>query len=143
MTLGNNTIWLANAGVNVITISYNTTVWKSYSFFSFQIWIFFKNATQPNFILSYENNATTNQSATILGYTRLFYYDIYTQANSIYTPMTLRITTNETYPGSQIPAASICLVQILYVGQNTPCLIQTLYNQNESPFITYSSRLFN
>ncbi len=26
MTIGNNTIWLANAGVNVTTISYNTTV---------------------------------------------------------------------------------------------------------------------
>lgn len=76
-----------------------------------------------------------------MGYTRLFYYDIYTQPNAVYTPMVLQITTNETYPGSQIPAASICYVQILYVGSNIPCLISTLYNQNESPFITYSSRL--
>jgi len=104
---------------------------------------FFKNATRPNFVLSYENNGTSNQSSTILGYTRLFYYDIYTQPNGIYTPMTLKITTNETYPGSQIPAASICLVQILYVGANTPCFIQTLYNEDQSPFVTYSSRLFN
>lgn len=55
--------------------------------------------------------------------------------------MTLRITTNETYPGSSIPAASICLVQIVSVGNNVPCLIPTLYNQNQSPYITYSSRL--
>ncbi len=103
---------------------------------------FLKNATQPTFDLSYENNSTNNQSITILGATRLFYYDIYTQANSIYTPMIVRITTNETYPGSNIPAASICLVKILYIGENLPCVIQTLYNQDESPFITYSSRFF-
>jgi hypothetical protein len=54
--------------------------------------------------------------------------------------MTLQITTNETYPGSGIPAASICLVEILYVGENVPCLIPTLYNQYQSPFITYSSQ---
>jgi hypothetical protein len=100
----------------------------------------FKSATQPSFDLLYENNSTNNLSATTLGATRLFYYDIYTQPNGIYTPMTLKISTNETYPGSQIPAASICLVSILYVGQNVPCLIQSLYNQDQSPFITYSSR---
>jgi len=55
--------------------------------------------------------------------------------------MVLQITTNETYPGSGIPAASICLVEILYVGQNLPCLISTFYNQYQSPFVTYSSRL--
>lgn len=114
--------------------------------FSFQIYLkilFSKNATRPSFQLSYENNGTANQSITTLGYTRLFYYDIFTKANSIYTPMTLRITTNETYPGSSVPAASICLVKVLYVGQNIPCLIQTFYNQDESPYITYSSRYFN
>ncbi|CAF0916171.1 unnamed protein product [Rotaria sp. Silwood1] len=123
VTLGNNTIWLGNANVNVTTINYNIT-----------------NATQPTFSLSYENNSTTNQSATMLGYTRLFYYDIYTKASGIYTPMILKITTNETSYGSGIPAASICLVKILYIGSNLPCLIQTLYNQDQSPFITYSSR---
>ena len=57
--------------------------------------------------------------------------------------MTVRITTNETYVGSKIPAASICRVKVLYVGQNVPCLIPTLYNQNQSPFVTYSSRLIS
>ncbi|UJR30625.1 hypothetical protein I4U23_018150 [Adineta vaga] len=123
MTLGNNTIWLGNAAFNVSTISYNNSV-----------------ATQPTFSLSYDNNATTNQSATKLGYTRLFYYDIYTQPNGVYTPMTVRITTNETSPGSGQPAASICLVKVLYVGANLPCVIQTYYNQDQSPYITYSSR---
>ncbi|CAF4036975.1 unnamed protein product [Adineta steineri] len=123
MTLGNNTIWLGNAAVNITPISYNSTT-----------------ATRPTFALSYENNSTSNYSSTFLGYTRLFYYDIYTQPNGIYTPMTLSITTNETTPGSGIAAASICAVQVLYVGQNTPCLIPTLYNQNQSPFITYASR---
>ena len=102
MTLGNNTIWLANAAINVTTISYNITVRRKSFFFKF-IWIF-KNTTRPSFDLSYENNATTNASVTTLGYTRLFYYDIYTTANSVYTPMLLRITTNETYPGNNIPA---------------------------------------
>ncbi|CAF2512453.1 unnamed protein product [Rotaria sp. Silwood2] len=123
VTFGNNTIWLSSTNINVTTINYNIT-----------------NATQPTFSLSYETNSTTNQSATILGNTRLFYYDIYTKASGIYTPMVLRITTNETSLGSGIPAASICLVKILYVGSNLPCLIQTLYNQDQSPFITYSSR---
>lgn len=99
-----------------------------------------KNATLPTFLLSYENNSTGNSSATTLGYTRLFYLDMYTQADGIYTPMTLKITTNETSVGSSIPAASICLVKVLYVGQNIPCMIQTLYNQDQSPFIMYSSR---
>ncbi len=107
------------------------------------IYLNFQNATRPSFVLSYENNGTANQSVTNLGYTRLFYYDIYTKADSVYTPMTLRITTNETYPGSSIPAASICLVQVLYVGENVPCLIPTLYNQDQSPFVTYSSRFIN
>jgi hypothetical protein len=99
-----------------------------------------KNATRPSFALSYENNSTNNQSVTNLGDSRLFYYDIYTQPNSIYTPMTLQITTNETFVGSGVPAMSICLVEILYVGENVPCLISTLYNQYQSPFITYSSQ---
>ncbi|CAF3632430.1 unnamed protein product [Rotaria sordida] len=123
VTFGNNTIWIGNANINVTTINYNIT-----------------NATQPTFALSYENNTTTNQSTTILGYTRLFYYDIFTKPTGIYTPMILRIKTNETSFGSGIPAASICRVKILYVGSNLPCLMQTLYNQDNSPFITYSSR---
>lgn len=126
--------------INVTAISYNITVRKSWFLLSFQLIEIFKSATQPSFDLLYENNSTNNLSATTLGATRLFYYDIYTQPNGIYTPMTLKISTNETYPGSQIPAASICLVSILYVGQNVPCLIQSLYNQDQSPFITYSSR---
>lgn len=78
------------------------------------------------------------------GYSRLFYYDIYTQATGIYTPMSLKVTTDETSAGSGIPAASICLVKILYAGQNLRCFIQSLYNQYQSPFIRYSSRfLFN
>ncbi|CAF3743558.1 unnamed protein product [Rotaria socialis] len=123
ITFGNDTVWVGTAPVTVTTISYNTT-----------------NATEPIFNLSYETNNTVNQATTILGLTRLFYYDIYTKATGTYTPMTLRIMTNETSIGSRIPAASICLVKILYVGQNLPCLIPQFYNQDQSPFITYSSR---
>ena len=101
---------------------------------------YFQAATQPTFELSYDSNSTSNQSATTLGYTRLFYYDIYTKASGVYTPMTVRITTNETLPGSSLPAASICLVKVLYVGKNLPCLVDTYYNQAQSPYITYSSR---
>ncbi|CAF2076674.1 unnamed protein product [Rotaria magnacalcarata] len=121
--LGNNTIWIGTAAVNVTTTSYNTT-----------------NVTVPIFNLSYETNNTNNQSTTISGLTRLFYCDIYTKATGIYTPMSLRITTNETSIGSRIPAASICLVEILYVGQNLRCLIPQFYNQDQSSLITYSSR---
>ena len=95
------------------------------------VWV--KNINYPNNALinvfQYGNN-TVNQSTTILGLTRLFYYDIYTKATGIYTPMALRITTNETSIGSRIPAASICLVKILYVGQNLRCFNPKLYNDD-------------
>ena len=107
--------------------------------FSFSLFLS-QNATRPTFQLSYENNGTVNQSVTNLGDTRLVYYDIYTKPNSIYTPMVVRITTNETAIGSGILSLSICAVKILYVGQNVPCVISTLYNQAQSPFITYSSK---
>ena len=104
------------------------------------MYLHFKNTTQPRFEVSYDTNNVTNQSATILGATRLFYYDVYTKPDNVYTSMVIRITTNETYLGSGIPAASICLVKVLSVGDNIPCLYDTLYNQDQSLFITYSSR---
>jgi hypothetical protein len=51
MTMGNNTLWLANEAVNVTTISYNTTVRRN-SLFSFE---FISNflRTQLNPVFNY------------------------------------------------------------------------------------------
>lgn len=81
-----------------------------------------------------------------LGYTadvgqpRAFFLDIYTQPGSVYEPMNVEFVMPETVLGNGVPAATICSVQMYYVGVYSVCA-QSAYVNNYQ--ISYLARFNN
>jgi hypothetical protein len=61
---------------------------------------------------------------------RMAYLDIYTSPGLVYSPMTLKISIPETVLGNSIPAGSVCLASIHYVGIYAKCVQQMFINAN-------------
>ena len=64
---------------------------------------------------------------------RAVFYDIYTSAGSIYSPMIIKVEmpqigTNILY------SASICRVKLVYTGINSMCILKEFINSNNIEF---------
>ena len=71
---------------------------------------------------------------------RAFYLDMYTKPGSIYTPMNISIIMPETVIGNNIPAATVCSVQIYYVGAFSSCIRKDFINNPLNYQIQYLQR---
>jgi hypothetical protein len=71
---------------------------------------------------------------------RALYFDIKTNPGSIYMPMDVEIVMPETKAGSGVLAASICRVELDYVGINSLCVQKELVNDPQSGRVSYFQR---
>jgi hypothetical protein len=68
------------------------------------------------------------------------YFYINTKPGSIYMPMDIEIIMPETSLGSGVPAGSLCLVEVDFVGIYSSCAQKEVINDPESSKITYLQR---
>jgi hypothetical protein len=70
------------------------------------------------------------------------FVDINSTWLGIYDPMNVQIIMPETSLGNNVPAATICRVEVAYVGQDVACLQKGIINNQALGFINYESRYF-
>ena len=87
------------------------------------------------------NIADTLTSTANIRIPRAFYFDIYTKPGSVYMPMDVEVIMPETVIGSNVPAATVCSVKILYTGIFSGCLQKDYINDANNNKITYLQRL--
>lgn len=73
---------------------------------------------------------------------RFMFVDINSTWLGIYNPMTVEFIMPETSVGNNIPAATICRVEIAYVGEDVACLQKDIINNPALGLLTYESRFF-
>lgn len=93
-----------------------------------------QNASLPSFSMS---QADTLGYTASVGQARAIYLDVYTQAGTVYEPMEVEIVMPETVLGNNIPAATVCTVQMYYVGIFSVCAQSQYVNAYQ---ISYFSR---
>lgn len=71
---------------------------------------------------------------------RAVYFDIYTTPGSLYIPTTVEVVMPETVIGNGIPAATVCSVQIYYVGMYSTCVQKEYINTMANGRISYYQR---
>ncbi|CAF0786583.1 unnamed protein product [Brachionus calyciflorus] len=124
VTFGNQTIWVTE---NVVFIggpaNYSST-----------------NSTLPDFSISKADTGTYEASVKE---PRAIYFDIYTKPGSVYIPMDVEIVMPEIFVGSNIPAATVCSVQVYYVGIYSVCAQQSFINNAKNGKISYLQRMIS
>ena len=71
---------------------------------------------------------------------RAIYFDIYTQPGSVYMPFDVEVIMPETSIGSNVPAATVCSVKILYTGIYSGCVQKDYINNLNNNKISYLQR---
>jgi hypothetical protein len=84
-----------------------------------------KTTNLPTFNLYLADAGNTTSAAY---QPRAAFFDIFTSPGAIYQAMTAQIVMPETALGSGIPAASVCMASIYYVGVYASCVQQVYVN---------------
>jgi hypothetical protein len=66
-----------------------------------------------------------------IGETRAMFIDIYTDPDSIYEPMDIEVVMPETFLGSNLLAASVCDLKVVYTGLHTSCIQKDFLNSKK------------
>ena len=84
--------------------------------------------------------ADTKNATANIREPRAFFLDMITSPGSIYMPMNVEIVMPEAILNSNIPAATVCSLQIFYVGAFSSCVQQNFINDPNNNRIQYLQR---